>query len=104
MPGWLSPILCVEAAVWAALFAQLGHINRADRAVGQPCARIAAWLLVAGTGFFLLHWASAAQLPNVEAARITRTAPAVSHAPISLQALARDLDHRSVDLLARDDQ
>jgi hypothetical protein len=33
-----------------------------------------------------------------------RTALIDFHAPSSLAALARDLDHRSVDLLARDDR
>lgn len=101
MPGWLPHVLCVEAAVWATLFAHLGHLNRHDRTVGKPCARIAAWLLIAGAGFLLMHRATLARPQNDEAARAMRTAPDLSHAPISLQALARDHLHSSSLLPSR---
>lgn len=55
MQIWLTSVLSLWAAYWAAIFAELAHLRRRDDGVGAgTCARIAGSLLVAGLGLFLL--------------------------------------------------
>ena len=105
MPAWLPPVLCVEAAAWAAFFAQLGHGWRADRPRAEACARIALCCLIAATGFRLMAVGTPSRLAHGErAARAMQTALGSPRAPMSFPAAARDSDHRSVTFPARDDR
>ena len=55
MQIWLTSVLGLWAAYWAAIFAELAHLRRREDGVGAAtCARIAGGLLGAGLGLLLL--------------------------------------------------
>ncbi len=55
MQIWLTSVLSLWAAYWAAIFAELAHLRRCEDGAGAgACARIAGSLLAAGLALFVL--------------------------------------------------
>ncbi|MCJ2104723.1 hypothetical protein MKK70_04890 [Methylobacterium sp. E-041] len=55
MPAWLLPVLAIEAASWAALFAVLADRRQrhGDREGVRTCVQLSSWSLLAGLGFLI---------------------------------------------------